>query len=160
MFSTSFLCWSNFTSDSSCLFLFNLFKLYRPKDWLVRSSLPTKFNSEVIQSAFKELSPDNVRSVSQVTWRLLSFFVYYKHQYDWRKCYCYLLATDSQLQVDSEQQVDNWLFHSGSHFNCLRHSFVVWFYICSTEFFGSLQNLRDLKIQKSLGMVQLILLSD
>ncbi|KAG6414124.1 hypothetical protein SASPL_126842 [Salvia splendens] len=36
-------------------------ELYRPKDWLVGSSLPTKFNSEVIQSALKELSPDNVR---------------------------------------------------------------------------------------------------
>ncbi|KAL1555332.1 Insulin-degrading enzyme-like 1, peroxisomal [Salvia divinorum] len=36
-------------------------QFYPPKDWLVGSSLPTKFNSEVIQSALKELSPFNVR---------------------------------------------------------------------------------------------------
>ncbi|XP_041998560.1 insulin-degrading enzyme-like 1, peroxisomal [Salvia splendens] len=36
-------------------------QFYPPKDWLVGSSLPTKFNAEVIQSALKELSPFNVR---------------------------------------------------------------------------------------------------
>ncbi|KAK4412955.1 Insulin-degrading enzyme-like 1, peroxisomal [Sesamum alatum] len=39
---------------------FNM-QFYPPKDWLVGSSLPSKFNPEKIQSALKELSPYNVR---------------------------------------------------------------------------------------------------
>ncbi|XP_011075245.1 insulin-degrading enzyme-like 1, peroxisomal isoform X1 [Sesamum indicum] len=39
---------------------FNM-QFYAPKDWLVGSSLPSKFNPEKIQSALKELSPYNVR---------------------------------------------------------------------------------------------------
>ncbi|KAL0453102.1 UNVERIFIED_CONTAM: Insulin-degrading enzyme-like 1, peroxisomal [Sesamum latifolium] len=39
---------------------FNM-QFYPPKDWLVGSSLPSKFNPERIQSALKELSPYNVR---------------------------------------------------------------------------------------------------
>ncbi|KAG5609336.1 hypothetical protein H5410_020617 [Solanum commersonii] len=34
---------------------------YPPEDWLVASSLPSKFNSSVIQSFLNELNPDNVR---------------------------------------------------------------------------------------------------
>lgn len=36
-------------------------QFYPPEDWLVGSSLPSKFNPERIQSALKELSPFNVR---------------------------------------------------------------------------------------------------
>ncbi|PIN24583.1 Insulysin [Handroanthus impetiginosus] len=36
-------------------------KFYPPKDWLVRSSLPSKFNPERIQSALEELSTYSVR---------------------------------------------------------------------------------------------------
>ncbi|KAL0383546.1 UNVERIFIED_CONTAM: Insulin-degrading enzyme-like 1, peroxisomal [Sesamum calycinum] len=36
-------------------------QFYPPEDWLVGSSLPSKFNPEKIQSALKELSPYNVR---------------------------------------------------------------------------------------------------
>ncbi|KAK4404869.1 Insulin-degrading enzyme-like 1, peroxisomal [Sesamum angolense] len=39
---------------------FNM-QFYPPEDWLVGSSLPSKFNPEKIQSALKELSPYNVR---------------------------------------------------------------------------------------------------
>lgn len=34
---------------------------YPPEDWLVGSSLPSKFNPSVIQSFLNELNPDNVR---------------------------------------------------------------------------------------------------
>lgn len=34
---------------------------YPPEDWLVASSLPSKFNPNVIQSFLKELNPDNIR---------------------------------------------------------------------------------------------------
>uniref|UniRef100_M1CLN2 Insulin degrading enzyme n=1 Tax=Solanum tuberosum TaxID=4113 RepID=M1CLN2_SOLTU len=34
---------------------------YPPEDWLVASSLPSKFNPSVIQSFLNELNPDNVR---------------------------------------------------------------------------------------------------
>ncbi|XP_059646301.1 insulin-degrading enzyme-like 1, peroxisomal [Cornus florida] len=36
-------------------------KLYPPKDWLVRSSLPSKFNPDIIQSLLNELTQDSVR---------------------------------------------------------------------------------------------------
>ncbi|XP_073016087.1 insulin-degrading enzyme-like 1, peroxisomal [Primulina eburnea] len=39
---------------------FNM-QFYPSKDWLVGSSLPSKFNPDIIQSALKELSPYNVR---------------------------------------------------------------------------------------------------
>ncbi|CAK9155607.1 unnamed protein product [Ilex paraguariensis] len=37
------------------------FQFYPPKDWLVRSSLPSKFSADIIQSALNELTPSNVR---------------------------------------------------------------------------------------------------
>ncbi|EYU18739.1 hypothetical protein ABFS82_10G164400 [Erythranthe guttata] len=36
-------------------------QFYPPRDWLVASSLPSKFNPKIIQSALEELSPYNVR---------------------------------------------------------------------------------------------------
>ncbi|KAA8518172.1 hypothetical protein F0562_015646 [Nyssa sinensis] len=36
-------------------------QLYPPKDWLVRSSLPSKFNPDLIQSVLNELTPNHVR---------------------------------------------------------------------------------------------------
>ncbi|CAL5411638.1 unnamed protein product [Camellia sinensis] len=39
-------------------------KLYPPNDWLVGSSLPSKFSQTIIESALNELTPNNVR-----TWR-------------------------------------------------------------------------------------------
>ncbi|KDP26059.1 hypothetical protein JCGZ_21092 [Jatropha curcas] len=36
-------------------------KLYPPKDWLVQSSIPSKFNPSTIQSVLDQLSPNNVR---------------------------------------------------------------------------------------------------
>ncbi|KAK4281882.1 hypothetical protein QN277_013328 [Acacia crassicarpa] len=36
-------------------------QLYPPKDWLVGSALPSKFNPSVIQMVLNQLSPDNVR---------------------------------------------------------------------------------------------------
>ncbi|GMP97218.1 hypothetical protein CsSME_00045571 [Camellia sinensis var. sinensis] len=36
-------------------------KLYPPNDWLVGSSLPSKFSPTIIESALNELTPNNVR---------------------------------------------------------------------------------------------------
>ncbi|XP_022842147.1 insulin-degrading enzyme-like 1, peroxisomal [Olea europaea var. sylvestris] len=36
-------------------------QFYPPKDWLVGSSLPSKFNPGIIETALKELTPNNVR---------------------------------------------------------------------------------------------------
>ncbi|GKV32541.1 hypothetical protein SLEP1_g41137 [Rubroshorea leprosula] len=36
-------------------------RMYPPKDWLVRSSMPSNFNQGVIQMVLNELSPDKVR---------------------------------------------------------------------------------------------------
>ncbi|KAJ9184810.1 hypothetical protein P3X46_004498 [Hevea brasiliensis] len=36
-------------------------QLYPPKDWLVRSSMPSKFSPSIIQSVMDQLSPKNVR---------------------------------------------------------------------------------------------------
>ncbi|CAL5321143.1 unnamed protein product [Camellia sinensis] len=35
--------------------------LYPPNDWLVGSSLPSKFSPTIIESALNELTPNNVR---------------------------------------------------------------------------------------------------
>ncbi|CAL5362960.1 unnamed protein product [Camellia sinensis] len=41
--------------------------LYPPNDWLVGSSLPSKFGRTIIESALNELTPNNVRGmISQV----------------------------------------------------------------------------------------------
>ncbi|GMP97446.1 hypothetical protein CsSME_00045697 [Camellia sinensis var. sinensis] len=39
-------------------------QLYPPNDWLVGSSLPSKFSPTIIESALNELTPNNVRTLS------------------------------------------------------------------------------------------------
>lgn len=36
-------------------------QLYPPHDWLVASSVPSKFNPDVIEMVLKDLTPTNVR---------------------------------------------------------------------------------------------------
>ncbi|KAI8000931.1 Insulin-degrading enzyme-like 2 [Camellia lanceoleosa] len=42
-------------------------KLYPPNDWLVGSSLPSKFSPTIIESTLNELTPNNVRKQSART---------------------------------------------------------------------------------------------
>lgn len=45
----------------SCMVVLNNLQLYPPKDWLVGSSLPSKFSPNIIQKVLDDLSPNNVR---------------------------------------------------------------------------------------------------
>lgn len=50
-----------FDEFSFPLFAFDFLKVYPPTDWLVGSSLPSKFSPGTIQRALEELSIDNIR---------------------------------------------------------------------------------------------------
>lgn len=52
-----------YQKNMNCVYLNHFFQLYPPIDWLVGSSLPSKFSPDIIEAVLTDLTPQNVRWV-------------------------------------------------------------------------------------------------